>query len=234
MWTQVLLSGLWGGLMALERRAFLQAMLSRPLVAGSVTGLLTLDLQAGLYVGLVFELLHLGGVSLGVAQADHETLPAVSGAALAAQMGHAAGSHATPAMWALAILVCLPTGAAGRLVEARLDHRARKYFGRAVTAVDAGNSRKAARQNLRAMWPQFSFYFLVCGAAVVLGQLLAPVLQQLPLNLVRGLAWAYPALAAGSAAIAVQGSHARHRFLSAGLAAGAVLLLTVWRWPEGG
>ena len=229
MWTQVLLSGLWGGLMALERRAFLQAMVSRPLVAGTVTGLLLMDLEAGLYVGVVFELLHLGGVSLGVAQADHETLPAVAGTALAAQLGHAAGSHSTPAMWALAILLSMPTGAAGRLVEQRLDRRARKYYGRAVTAVDAGKSQKAALQNLKAMWPQFAFYFLVCGAAVVLGELLLPALHALPLNLVRGLAWAYPALAAGSAAVAIHGSYARRRFLAAGLAAGAVLLVTLWR-----
>jgi mannose/fructose/N-acetylgalactosamine-specific phosphotransferase system component IIC len=233
MWTHALLSGLWGGLMALERRAFLQAMVSRPLVAGTVTGLLLMDPAAGLYVGLVFELLHLGGVSMGVAQADHETLPAVAGAGLAAQMGHAAGSHATPAMWAVAILVCLPSGAAGRLVEGRLDNRARKYFGRAVTAVDAGNFRKAGRQNLRAMWPQFAFYLVTCGAAVVAGQLLAPALQALPLNLVRGVAWAYPAMAAGAAAIAVHGSHARHRFWAAGLAAVGVLLLALRRWPEG-
>ncbi len=231
MWTHVLLGGLWGGLMALERRAFLQAMVSRPLVAGTVTGLLLMDPEAGLYVGVVFELIHLGGVSLGVAQADHETLPAVAAAGLAAQLGHAAGSHATPAMWALAILLCLPTGAAGRLVEQALDARARKYFGRAVTAVDAGNSRQAARQNLKAMWPQFTFYLVVCGAAVVLGELLAPLLHRVPLTLVRGLAWAYPALATGSAAIAIHGSYARRRFLAAGVAAGAVLLLTLWPGP---
>jgi PTS system mannose-specific IIC component len=158
----------------------------------------------------------------------------VAGAAAAAQMGHAAGSHATPAMWALAILLTLPTGAAGRLVEARLDRRARKYFGRAVASVDAGHSELAARQNLRAMWPQFTFYLVTCALAVVAGQLLAPLLDALPLNLVRGLAWAYPALATGAAAVAIHGSYARHRFLAAGATALGVLLLTVWRWwPEG-
>jgi PTS system mannose-specific IIC component len=234
MWTRALMAGLWGGLMALERRAFLQAMISRPLVAGSVTGLLLMDLEAGLYVGVVFELLHLGGVSMGVAQADHETLPAVAGAALAAQLGQAAGSRSTPAMWAVAILLTLPTGAAGRLVEVRLDRRAAKYYGRALTAVDAGNFEKASRQNLRAMWPQFTFYLLICASAVVAGQLLAPVLHALPLTLLRGLAWAYPALATGAAAVAIHGSYARHRFLAAGLAALGVLGLSLWRWPEGG
>ena len=35
--------------MALERRAFLQAMVSRPLVAATVTGLLCEDVLAGLW-----------------------------------------------------------------------------------------------------------------------------------------------------------------------------------------
>lgn len=232
MWSRVLLTALWGGLMALERRAFLQAMLSRPLVASSVTGFLLDDIPGGLYVGLVLELLHLGGASMGASQADHDTLPAIAGAAMTAELGRAAGTHSTQAMWALAVLACLPLGAVGRRLEASLDRRARKYFGRALTAAETGNSRKAARQNLRALWPQFLFYGLSCGAAVVVGRALAAPLAALPLDLVRGLAWAYPALATGAAAIAIQGSHAQHRFLAAGVAAGGVIILTLrdWYW----
>ena len=80
VWTHVLLAGVWGGLLALERSAFLQAMFSRPLVAATGTGLLLEDLPSGIFVGLVFELFYLGGVSLGGARPEHETLPAVSGA----------------------------------------------------------------------------------------------------------------------------------------------------------
>ena len=72
------LAGLWGGLLALERRAFLQAMFSRPLVAAAGAGLLLEDVTSGLFVGLLFELYYLGGASLGGAHTDHETLPAVA------------------------------------------------------------------------------------------------------------------------------------------------------------
>ena len=48
-------AGAWGGLLALERRAFLQAMLSRPLVAATGMGLLLDDLPSGLFVGLLLE-----------------------------------------------------------------------------------------------------------------------------------------------------------------------------------
>jgi PTS system mannose-specific IIC component len=220
MWTVVMLTGVWGGLMALERRAFLQAMVSRPLVAATVTGLLGQDVQAGLFVGLVFELLHLGGASLGGSHADHDTLPAVAAAAMAASMGEASGSDATPAIWALSILVCAPFGRAGLLLENRLDQRARKYFGRALTAAGAGNVRVASRQNLRAMWPQFVFYGLICGASAAVGPGVGALESLLPLSLLRGLAWAYPAMGVAAAAVAVHGSHAPRR-LRIALVAGA-------------
>lgn len=232
-WVPTLTSAIWGGLMALERRAFLQAMVSRPLVAATVTGLLNNDLRAGLYVGLVFELLHLGGASLGGAQADHETLPAVTGAALAADMGETLGQDSTPAMWALAILLAAPTGFFGRRLEKRLDERARRYFGRALTAADAGELARASRQNLRAMWPVFVFYGLVCGAFAAAGPMVAALEQMLPLPLLRGLGWAYPAMAAVAAATAVHGSHAKGRYVVAAIAASAVAVVAFAAWYGG-
>ncbi len=214
--------------MALERRAFLQAMLSRPLVSATVTGLLLGDVQAGLSVGLVFELLHLGGASLGGAHADHDTLPAITGAALAASMGIADGSDSTPAVWALAILVCAPLGRAGRLLENRLDARAGKYYGRALTAASEGELRVVAGQNLKAMWPQFVFYGLLCGAAALAGPTFEAFESIIPLPVLRGLAWAYPAMGVAAAAVAVHTSHAPRRLrfgLMTAALCGAVLLL---------
>lgn len=216
--------------MALERRAFLQAMVARPLVAATVTGLLLDDALAGLNIGVVFELLHLGGASLGGAHADHDTLPAVTGAALAASMGHASGSDSTPAMWALSVLLTAPLGRAGKLLENRLDARAKKYFGRALTAADTGQLRTVARQNLRAMWPQFLFYGLLCGAAALAGPGLHELEHRLPLRLLRGLAWAWPALGVAAAATAVFGSHAPRRVrLALGAAAVGVVSLELAR-----
>lgn len=229
----VLVTSIFGGLLALERRAFLQAMASRPLVAATATGALLDDVVGGLMVGLVFELLHLGGASLGGAHPDHDTLPAVMGAALAAGMAGAAGSDSTPALWSVAILLCAPFGRAGLLLENRLDLRARKYFGRAVMAADAGNVKKAARQNLRAMWPQFVFYGLLCGSAALLGPHLERFLvHDAPLELLRGLAWAFPAMGVAAAATAVHGSHAPKRgriaLTAVVVTVGALLLAGRW------
>lgn len=226
--TQALATSVWGGLLALERRAFLQAMVSRPLVAGTVTGLLLDDVVSGLFVGLVFELLHLGGASLGGAHADHELFPAVAGVALAAGAGHAPGLGASPALWTLAVLLAAPLGRLGLHLEHRLDARARKYYGRALTAVDAGNLPRVARQNLRALWPQFVFVALGCGLAAALGPTLGQGFLLLPPAVVRGLAWAWPAVGAAAAGVAVHGTHAQHRFPLAALTAAGTALALWW------
>ncbi|MFT3712473.1 MAG: PTS sugar transporter subunit IIC [Archangium sp.] len=229
----VLVTSIFGGLLALERRAFLQAMASRPLVAATATGALLDDVVGGLMVGLVFELFHLGGASLGGAHPDHDTLPAVMGAALTAGMADAAGSDSTPALWSVAILICAPFGRAGLLLENRLDSRARKYFTRATTAASSGDLKKAARQNLRAMWPQFVFYGLLCGSAALIGPHLERFLvHDAPLQVLRGLAWAFPAMGVAAAAIAVHGSHAPKfgRIAITAVLVTVTALLVLGRW----
>ncbi len=234
VWWHALLTAMWGGLLALERRAFLQAMISRPLVAGAGTGFLLDDPLSGLSIGLVFELLHLGGASLGGAHADHETLPTVAAAAMASAMGNATGSDGTPAMWALSILVFAPSGWLGRRLELRLDSRAAKYVNRARDATDVQEFRRAARQNLRAMWPQFVFYGALSGFACVAGYLLAPLEQSISLTVLRGLAWAYTAMSVVAAAIAVQSTRARGWSVIASASAVLVSLVAFLTWYRGG
>ncbi|MCA2980127.1 MAG: PTS sugar transporter subunit IIC, partial [Myxococcaceae bacterium] len=219
-----LVSALWGGLLSLERRAFLQAALSRPLPAATGVGLLLGDVTTGLMVGLVFELFFLGGVALGGAQVDHETLPAVAGAAFAVNLGHASGADATPAVWALAILIAAPLGLIGRQVDGWLDARARRYLGRLLDAVDAGTVERATRQNLRAMWPHFAFSALVSAMACLGGALLSPAVAQAPIAVVRGLAWAYPLLATVAAAVAVHACQGEGRLRVAAVVALVVAL----------
>src|SRR5256885_1436970 len=81
---------------------------------------------------------------------------------------------------------------------------------------------RAVRQNIRAMWPHFVGFGLLCAAAVVIGYLLAPLEPRLPLNGLRGLAWAYPAMASVAAAVAVHASRARLAVL---FATGAATLI---------
>src|SRR3954465_2272234 len=104
--SQVGLAGVWGGRPAPARRAFLQAMFSRPLVAATSMGLLLGDVDSGLYVGLLLELYHLGAANLGAALPENDTIAATgcSAAAASCALSPGAGGISTPAIWALAII----------------------------------------------------------------------------------------------------------------------------------
>lgn len=226
MLSAALITGLWGGLLALERRAFLQAALSRPLPSAVGLALMLGDVEAGLMVGLVFELFHLSGASMGGAHPDHELLPSVAGTALAATLGDTTGSASTPAIWAFAILLCAPLGVLGRVVELRLDARAKRYFGRAVDAVAVGGMERVAWQNLKAMWPHFAVYGAASAAAIAVALGVSSLFLALPAELTRGLAWSYPALGIASAGMAISARGRGRLGVAAGVAAvvAAVLL----------
>src|SRR5512138_5972 len=66
--------GVIAGLAAVERKGFLQAMLSRPIALAPITGLALGDVMAGLFVAAPLELLWLGAVNLGAALPVHEAL----------------------------------------------------------------------------------------------------------------------------------------------------------------
>lgn len=217
-WTHVAVAGLMGGLLALERRAFLQAMLSRPLIASTLVGALVHDIESGLYVGMLLELFHLGSASLGASISENDTLAATGTAAAAAALSHDYG--ATPAIWSLAILVFVPLGPLGQKLDRALDGYSVRLANTAQTSMDDGNLKRAIRQNLWGMWPHFAVFGGVTSLCYVLGGLAAPFVNgDLPPNVVRGLAWAYPAMASVAAAIAARGSHARRAPILAGAAA---------------
>jgi mannose/fructose/N-acetylgalactosamine-specific phosphotransferase system component IIC len=221
-WEHVGLAGAFGGLVALERRAFLQAMLSRPLVAATLMGILLDDAPSGVFVGLLLELFHLGSANLGAALTDNETLAATGTAAAAAAL--ARGNGGTPAIWSLAILCFIGLGPAGRRLDRALEAYSARLASKALASADTGELRHAIRQNLWGMWPHFLVSGGVTACCALLGSAAGPFWDHLPLRLVRGLAWAYPAMACVAAAIAARGSHARRAPLFAGGAAGLVCL----------
>lgn len=228
----IALIGVWGGLLALERRAFLQAMFSRPLVAAIGTGLLLDDVPSGVGCGLVLELFFLGGASLGGRHPDHELVAAVAASASAAAAARVSGGPSTPAMWAVGLMLALPLARAGRWVEHRLDARAMRYQGRAVAFTDSGSFRRVARQNLRAMWPHFALFGLASAGAAALGRPLQLALAELPTQALRGLAYAYFAMGVAAAAVALQQSRSRFAGRWGALAGTVASALAVWRLLE--
>ncbi len=231
-WTQVALAGLWGGLVALERKAFLQAMFSRPLVAATIMGTLLNDVDSGLFVGLVLELFYLGAANLGAALPDNDTLSATCVSAAAATMAAATGAGSTPALWSLSLLLFIGMGRVGRKLDRRLESYSARLAKKALASAETGNLTRAVRQNLWGMWPHFLLFGTVTALCALVGCLVGPLLERLPLQVLRGLAWAWPAMSAVAAALAARGSNARRAHVYALLGAAAitlaVVLLALW------
>lgn len=80
----VLLLVAWGAIVALDLVSLPQALLARPLVAGTVAGWLAGDVQAGLRVGVLLELFALDVLPIGAARYPDYGPATVAGAALAA------------------------------------------------------------------------------------------------------------------------------------------------------
>jgi PTS system mannose-specific IIC component len=224
------------GLAAVERKGFLQAMLSRPVALGPLLGLALGDVRGGLLVGAPLELFWLGAVNLGAALPVHEALGtcAIAGGAILA--GQALGGGATPATAAIALLVCAPLALLGRradrYVETDLNERLAVRAERRCAEGDLGG---AARENLLGL----ALPFLIAAVAAPIGaaatRVIAPALLRAAPGLAHPLAigWVcFTALACAAGAKALRARHAPLFFLAAFVAftaAGAALL---WMRPE--
>lgn len=231
-WVHVALAGIWGALVSLERRAFLQAMFSRPLVAATGMGLLLGQLQTGLYLGMVLELFYLGTASLGAALPENDTLAASGTTAAAAMMASHAGGGGTPAIWSICLILFSGLGLLGRAVDRRLETHAASLSAHGLELAEHGELERAVRQNLWGIWPYALVYLVLNVACATLGLWIGMViLPRVPLVGLRGLAWAFPAMASVAAAIAARGSHARNAALW-GVVGGAVMtaatLILAW------
>jgi len=231
-WLHVALAGAWGALVSLERRAFLQAMFSRPLVAATGMGLLLGQLQTGLYLGMILELFYLGTASLGAALPENDTLAASGTTAAAAMMASHAGGGGTPAIWSLSLILFAGLGLLGRAVDRRLETHAASLSAHGLELAEHGELERAVRQNLWGIWPYALAYLVLNVACAALGLLIGTVLlPRVPLVGLRGLAWAFPAMASVAAAIAARGSHARNAALwgaVGGLVMTGATLILAW------
>ncbi|MFO7982912.1 MAG: PTS sugar transporter subunit IIC [Desulfuromonadales bacterium] len=165
----------------LDRTAALQIMISRPIVAAPLTGLLLGQPLVGLQVGALMELLWLGRLPLGAAIPPDDTQVAIGASFLSIVLGELTGLAGLE-FTMLSTLIALPLGKAGQY----FDRAARHWNGRvqrdAEKAVDEGDAQKAERQN---WWGVFHFGISSLGtflSIVLFGSLLlfyfAPIMLE--------------------------------------------------------
>lgn len=222
--------GLVAGLAAVERKGFLQAMLSRPIFLGPLTGWALGDAPAGLLLAPVLELLWLGAVNLGAAVPVHEalgTVAVVGGAVLSAR--HLGGA-VTPEIATLAVLAAAPASFLGRLGERWGELWNQRVALRAEQELSVHHLAAAARCNLYGLGASFLVSALLAPAAAALAALLVPAVLRLAPFLAAPLRvgfWALAALACAAAAKALRARAAPLSFFGAAAATAVLGLLGV-------
>lgn len=205
----LLLLALVAGLAAVERKGFLQAMLSRPVVLGPLAGLAMGDAGAGLLVGIPLELLWLGAVNLGAALPLHEALGTAAVAGGAALAGARLGTPASPAAAALAFAICAPLALIGRRADALVERQNERLSARASRKLAEGDPRAAVRQNLLGLVLPFGISAALAPLGALAAGALAPALLRAWPGLEGPARLAFAALAGLSCAAGAKAMRAR-------------------------
>jgi mannose/fructose/N-acetylgalactosamine-specific phosphotransferase system component IIC len=153
---------LWGGMVGLDSTSFPQAMISRPLVAGGVTGLLFGRPIEGVVVGFLVEAFSLITLPIGAARYPE---PGTATVAAAAAFIAATPAGLQPGYLALALAFALGWERLSALTVV-LQRRANGRMLVRASAVAAG---KLERRHLAAMSADFLRGSVVCTAGSAVG-----------------------------------------------------------------
>lgn len=167
MWAEYFLVAAVGGLIALDRTVAFQVMISRPIVAGPIIGLLLGQPLTGAAVGALLELVWISRLPLGGHIPPNESLGAIlaaGGASLAAEPGPA--SHS---VIALTILLVLPLANLASHLELRIRQFKVHMVEWALSAAEAGRLRRISAYNLVGLALSFVFnlFFLLLTLALL-------------------------------------------------------------------
>lgn len=111
-----LLGALVAVVTGLDRTAALQVMISRPLVAASLAGLLLGDFRTGLMIGALLELLWLSRLPVGASVPHDDTQTAVGATVLAIVLPGAMPGQGI-GLTLLCVLTTMPLAKVGQLIE---------------------------------------------------------------------------------------------------------------------
>ncbi len=164
----------------LDRMAILQLMVSRPIVAAPLAGLVLGEPMVGLNIGVLVELLWLARLPVGAAVPPDDTQVAVAGTVIAIVTGRYLEASGVELIL-LVLLVAIPLGKVGQY----FDHFARHYNVYLARKVDQALERDslavAEWQHLRGLISfsvaAVSTYSLILLGGLLLVPLLWPVVK---------------------------------------------------------
>jgi len=210
---------LWGVVVALDLVSGPQALLARPIVAGTVAGLIAGDAAAGLRVGVLMELFALDVLPVGASRyPDYGPATVVAVAVVAGRPWQD---------WlGIATLLALPLAFAGGLAMQWLRHANARAVQERVAAVAAADSRAIAALHFGGLGRDALRGAVLTAAGLALAMLLRRLVLPAsvpPLLLAAAVGSGLAAVVNG--AVRSTGKGRRMTWLVAGVGVGAVLAL---------
>ncbi|MHB8769651.1 MAG: PTS sugar transporter subunit IIC [Syntrophales bacterium] len=191
-----------GGILCLDR-VVLQAMISRPIVAAPVIGLILGDPYTGLIAGAFIELLWVDRLPIGNYLPPNDTVVSILITAASIQSAHLLGGPSRELL-VLAVLIIAPLGILAQRLDLWLGRGNEKLAEAALRDASRGDVRSVSRRHLFAILRSFllAVVFIFASLAAVIPTLtwLSP---RLGTPITRGLALLYGFLPLLGAAVAL-------------------------------
>ena len=179
-----------GALICLDRVA-VQVMVSRPVVAGPLIGLVLGDALTGLLAGAILELLWIDRIPIGPYVPPHDTFVAVL-ATVGAILAAPSGASPPRELIALSVLLFAPAAWLGQRMEILLRQWNERWVSRALEDAKAGDPAMLSRRHLSALAGYFGASLFCLGALMLCGvPLLRWMYPALPPSLLQVLTFAY-------------------------------------------
>jgi len=173
----IVFASLFAGVVSVDRAAFGQFQISRPLVAAPLLGLLMGIPTVGVVTGLVFELLFLDSLPVGSFVPFEPLFPALLSVVLVGT------GQVPPSALPMALVISLPSMVADQWAEVRWRRSNEHVFNRAQACVRLGRVDLAQIQMGFAIFLTAFFHFTAflfsCAILVPAGRVLAVILPDL-------------------------------------------------------
>lgn len=181
MFVQALLVALWVTWAIIDEQTF-QLQTTRPIITGTVVGLIMGDLPTGLIVGATVELMFLAVVFVGTAVPPDPTLSA----AIATAFACIAGSKGID----VAVATALPIALIGQVVTTLQLSVVNVFFMHlAENSAKKGNTKGVVWNNIFPLLMNLIFYGLPAFLAVYYGaDYVMPIIEAIPQKVITGIA----------------------------------------------
>lgn len=208
MFFEILLTAIAGGFLCLDR-IFFQVMISRPVFAASVIGLLLGDLFVGMITGALIELIWIDRLPVGTVVPPNDTVSAVLISAAVILAGKSLGA-ASKEVIALGIILLLPTALAGQIMDIWIIRGNDKIARAALKPAAEGDIDGVSRMHIRALIRTYLintvFIFTFLGISVLAMQTVYPLM---PPAVLKSLVYVYLFLPILGVAVALNTIHLR-------------------------